>query len=425
MMPHSVLKSMVRWCNQGNPSSGYKSAHDARNMMEEFREYIGNLCKFDPCCREDRDLDESGLRDKSIRKEDLSQYKIIFTSGASESNCTVLSSIVLSYSLIKQVLPHIIMSAIEHKSLYSMAEDYQNRGLVTVSFIQPTPSGHIRPIDIETAIMENENVCGVFVMHANNETGAINDIEAIGKLSHSHNIPFHCDIVQSFGKFRIDPTLNNIDSMSISFHKMGGPPGIGALVIKQRLLRGFQLSPMIFGTQNEGLRGGTENLPGIGASFEALKIAMANRVEKNIMIQSIRDWIMTELGKYFTTKRYTTYYKERNNNNNVEIIFLSGPSKYYLLNTILLSVIKPKPYICNTQMKDDLAERGFIVSVGSACNTSSPKASHVLYAMGADDYIRKGALRISLGDTNTFAEAEKFVIAMVEVIKRQLKSVQK
>lgn len=418
LMPVSVKKALLDWCNQGNPSSSYASAKEARNMMNEFKKYIGTLCKINPCCPEDRDV--SDTMKNNLRKQDANQYKIIFTSGASESNCTLLQSILDAYTETTGKLPHIVMSAIEHKSLIEQATSYETRGRATVTFVQPTSSGHIRPEDVETAIQPTTAI--VCVMHANNETGAINDIRKIGMIAHKHNVPYHCDTVQTFGKFPINPVRDNVDSFCISFHKLHGPPGIGALIIKQQLLTGYKISPVIFGSQNEGLRGGTENLPGIGAAFAAIKYTFTNRSTKNSNMQKIKKYIMSELSARIPTKQYTSYLNENGGKKpEVELIFLSGVTEYYLPNTILLSVVKrTKPPICNAKMKKDLETKGIVVSVGSACNTLNPKASHVLFAMGADELIRKGTLRISIGDDTTMDEAKKFVQEFLLVIKNQM-----
>ena len=386
-------------------------------MMNDFKQYLGKLCKINPCCSEDRDSDSAT---NARARADPNKYKIIFTSGASEANCTVLQGIIDAYAEATGNLPHIVMSSIEHKSLLSMTQSYVERGRATATYVQPTPSGHIRPDDIERAITSTTAI--VCVMHANNETGAINDIKGIGAVAHKANVPFHCDTVQSFGKTPINPVAENVDSMSISFHKFHGPPGIGALVIKQQLLLGYKMSPMIFGTQNEGIRGGTENLPGIGAAFVATKYTMDDRIGKNARTMRLKKYIMTEISARVPARPYSQYIKDQPGGTkpSVEIIFLSGPTEYYLGNTILLSVVKRKlPAICNIKIKSSLEAAGIVISVGSACNTASAKASHVLYSMGADDLIRAGALRISLGDDTTLEDAKRFIVEFLKVVKSQ------
>ncbi len=414
VMSPETIAAMTSWCNRGNASAGYAAAKESRAMMEEFRQYLGRLCKFNPCCIEKRDADDN-VKQHSTRQT----YAIIFVSGASEANCTVLGGLADAYMRDHGAVPHIVMSAIEHKSLISMAESYEERGLATITYVQPTRSGHIRPEDVAAAV--TDTTCGIFVMHANNETGAINDIHAIGELARGVGVPFHSDTVQSFGKYPPDLSADSIDSFCISAHKFGGPPGVGVLVIRRDLLD--TLSPMIYGTQNGGHRGGTENLPGIGAALCALRSAMLGRAAANARMFALKRYIMGPEGlggvrdnavqytKYETTQPRTPIY----------YCFLSACTQYYLPNTILLSVIKrSKPYICNTKIKEYLEAHGIVISVGSACNTASAKASHVLYAMGADMYIRKGALRISLGDLTTLDEVKTFVKVFRAAVAAQL-----
>ncbi len=401
IMPIIVKKAMLEWCNRGNPSAGYASANESKQMMADFRTLLSKLC---------------GLGSDT-------NYKIIFTSGASEANCMALQCIVSAWTEIANSTPHIIISDIEHKSIHNMAKSYEARGLTHVSYIKPTASGHIRPEDVQAQI--RPETCLIAVMHANNETGAINDIKAIGALAHQHNIPFHCDTVQTFGKTPISPTKENVDSMSVSFHKFHGPPGVGVLIIRQKLLAGYKIQPMIFGTQNDGLRGGTENLPGIGAAFAATKYAMSDRLIKNATVGKLKKYIIKELSNAVPARSYTQYVTNHVSPTDLEIVFLSGDTSYYLSNTILLSIVKhTTPAICNAKIKNELEKKGIVVSVGSACNTASPVASHVLFAMDADELIRKGALRITLGDENTMQDAKKFVQVFLSLIKQYTSNVQ-
>lgn len=452
-MPKCVMKAMLSWCNMGNPSASYASAKDSRAMMDNFRDYIGRLCEVDTCCPEDRDVTEQS--NNIAGKCDPGRYKVIFTSGASEANSTMVSGTVSAYAHAKGVIPHLVISAIEHKGLISTAKALEERGMATITFVQPIVSGHILARDVAAAI--RQNTCLVCVMHANNETGAINNVAAIGKVAHDHGVPYHCDTVQTFGKFPTRPLSDHIDSFCVSFHKFRGPPGTGVLVVKQKFLLGWRIPPLIFGSQNEGYRGGTENLPGIGASYEALRYNFKDRTEKNRLMSARKTLLLCELAKLFPMRSYIDYYADsmqddsrslhKNETGTVKqrplsIVVFSVPSfptsgnvaKYlsddefiaerdnaYLCNTILLSVVKTRgEFICNAKLKTFLEKLGIVVSVGSACNTASPKASHVLYALGADKYIRKGTLRISLGDDNTDEEIRTFVNAFARAVAEQM-----
>lgn len=403
IMPQEVINQMVAWCNKGNPSASYYSATKSREMMDEFREYMANIGKFTVC-------KSDAFSDKIAD----CMYNIIFTSGASESNCMVISSVIKSWTTCTPRRPHIVTSSIEHKSILDMIGDYVTSGKLTVTYVVPTNSGHILPEDVSDAI--TQDTCLVSIMHANNETGAINDIKTIGDLAHKKGVPFHTDVVQTYGKFPMRPIDMNVDACSISFHKFGGPPGIGALIIKQKLIWGYSLSPMIYGTQNYGLRGGTENLPGIGAAYAATKIMNNNREEKNNKMAALKTKLISSIRTNITTITYIEYIKLIKPPAKTYIVLISDNNAGYLPNTILLSVVSHDVIVCNAKIKLALEKQGIIISVGSACNTASSKASHVLYAMNADDRIKRGALRISLSENNNAAQVDSFVTKFMNVI---------
>ncbi len=394
--PGIVLAEMIRWTNHGNPSADYAKARQSRAMMKNFASYIMKVCN-------------SSTRD----------YKVIFTSGASESNCTIIQMLVNSWVGIDR--PHIIISAVEHKSILLMVETLQQRGTIEATIIPVDDGGRINPDDVSRSIKQNTIL--VAIMHANNETGSINNIRAIADICEYRDVPMHCDVVQTFGKSPIDLRINRITSFSISFHKFHGITGSGVLVIKKSLLDQTHVAPLIFGTQNDGYRGGTENITGIAAGFAALKYTMVDRVAKNTRIHSMKISIMDFLSNVYRTFTFAEYKSSSVilRPREIVIIWLSG-DKNYLSNTIMLSILKNvgnggKP-ICNAKIKESLEHADIIVSVGSACNTSNPKASHVLYAMGADEQIRKGALRISLGDENTPRDINKFIDVFTATIEK-------
>lgn len=413
-MSGDVVKEFIAWTNRGNPSSSYQSAKQARKMMFAMREYVGKICGIGVCCEEPRDGNADAI---SADINDSTKYKVIFTSCASESNCTVISAAVDAYTLQRGQRPHVISSTVEHKSIILQLRDYEARGRIDLTLVPVTTYGAVDPIAIKEAI--KYNTCLITVMHANNETGAINDIAAIGAIAHSAGIPFHTDAVQTFARISVLPIEYNVDAISVSCHKFGGPPGVGLLIIKQAFLYGWKLPPMIYGTQNESLRGGTENLPGIGAAFKALTIAMNSRAMKAQRCGAIKKYIIKKISELLPTVSYTTYCTRITATKlALEIVMLSGGTDDYLYNTILLSIVKRgQPQMCNSKFKKELELRGVIVSIGSACNTANSRASHVLFAMGADDLIRKGALRISLGDTTTMTDAKIFIQAFMDVLK--------
>lgn len=408
LMPDDVVREMIKWCNRGNASASYRTARDCRKMMSEFRQWIAKICSIDPCCSE--------ARDGPMPARHGPRFKLIFTSGASESNAQIVHMTTSAYR--ENVgMPHVVISAIEHKSIFELVQSLESRGLIECSYVPVEPSGHVLPENVAANI--RDNTCLVSVMHANNETGAINDIHAIGEICHRRNVPFHTDTVQTFGKMPVEPR-DTIDAFSISFHKIYGPPGVGLLAIREAFYDGFRLQPLIHGSQNMHIRGGTENIPGIAASFAACKVALANRRRKNELMAELQLRFITAVRKTkIPVIPYARYCESPPPG--VCIVCFTG-TRGYLPHVMLISLVKPsEPYVCNAEMKSALEAKKIIVSVGSACNTASKKASHVLDALGADKYIRKGTLRISFCDYTTEADVDMLIDAYIEVIRHQLR----
>lgn len=393
MMPPEVVKEMVFWCNRGNPSSDYASGKRAHAMIDNARDYMMELVGVDN-----------------------TTHQVIFVSGASEANAMILNNVLrarcVSSAFDVVPIPHVVMSAIEHKGLMEHARDLEKKRVAVFTFIKPDAHGFIDPRDVARACTSKTRL--ICVMHANNETGAVNDVDAIGAIARRAKIPFYSDCAQSFGKF---PPHRACDALGVSFHKFGGPPGIGALIVA----RAMHIEPIIFGAQNEGVRGGTENLPGIGAGIMALRATMDHRADTNARMKGIKMWICGELARRASTLMFSDYARGRefppSACDTCDGIVIISENANYLPNTLLLSVVKTAPpYVCNTKMKHALADAGIVVSIGSACNTSSLKASHVLHAIGADTRVRAGTLRVSLGPESTLEDAKKFVDVLMNIV---------
>ena len=449
LVPQEVIDTAVKWVNVGNPSADHAGGRAAQKLMQQFRELLGQVFGVDPCCRPRIETQPAIQEHMSLRdslaaatmdaathvvpgwdSENPNKYKIIFCSGASEGNAMIVQSVVASARKYRGGTPHVIASAVEHKSVLATLEILAQRGDATYTLVPPRVSGHVAPEDVAEVI--RPETCLACVMHANNETGAINDIRAIAEVCHAANIPFHCDMVQTAGRIPPNMTALSVDSAVISFHKFHGFPGAGAIILKQQLILGYHLTPIIPGTQNDGLRGGTENIVGIAAGYAALKYSMADRRAKNARILECKQRILVGLAKHFTLRKYARYVEETAGFSEtgssqasapgaIQLVVISPPDNC-LVNTILMSVVRrAPPKICNQKIKRALEAKKCIVSVGSACNTSSASASHVLYALGADEFVRAGALRVSLGDSVTLEDADRFVRVFVEVVREHTK----
>lgn len=406
VMPKNVIDEIIAWTNMGNPSADYCNAQRCRDLILEFRKYIATIGKFKISTGEEKDADVTP-----------DHYRIIITSGASESNSLIIRSVVDSYIANVGVIPHIVTSSIEHKSILDTLQILENEKRITVTKINPTPLGFILSTDVEMVIQQQPHVALCTIMAANNETGSINEYAKIAKICHRHNIVFHTDVVQLFGKSMIYPVKEDVDAYSVSFHKLHGPIGVGMLVIKESFLRGFDLKSQIGGTQNGSFRGGTLNICGIAGAFAAMKYTSVDRLKTNEQLRNIKRHIISGISQRIPTKTYREYLLDQAKfgvKPGLEIIFISTAEEQYLPNTLLFSVVKrTKPDMCNGKLKKYLCDMGIIVSIGSACNTDSSKASHVLYSMGADELIRRGTIRVSLGDESTITEANIFIKELI------------
>ena len=400
--------AMVTWLeSRANPSSDSIIAQKSKDLMTCARKYMATHCGAV-----------------------YSKYSVVFTSGASESNCFILRSVVESYKKHTDKKPHIITSATEHKSIIQCCNNLKNNGKASITYIEPNAYGCISPELVKKAITSSTAL--ISIMAANNELGCINDIKKIGEIASSHKIPFHTDAVQLFGKYKIPMAKNNIDALSMSFHKLYGPMGLGMLIISNYLIDGYGLKGQISGTQQKELRGGTENVPAVAAAIASVKHTFTNRDAKNKKMYLQKKQILFELEKAIPRGKYKNYF-EKNKPTRNEFVVL-GPEcnnsyKYpnILPNTLLISFVKNVQFegeehrpFCNVDLKKCLDKKNIIISIGSACSTSSKKASHVLYSIKTPEILRQGVVRLSLSDDNTSTEITKFTKELILCIKKQM-----
>ena len=322
-----------------NPSSRYPAALEVRKMIEESRAIIA----------------------KSINAE---PEEIYFTSGGSEANCWALQGFAKSHQH-----PVIITSDIEHHSILECAKH------MSYSTVANDTDGKILIPSLERNlyILQNRDVL-VSIQMANNEIGTIQDIKLITDICHKNGALVHTDAVQAFGQVPIDVKSLGIDMMSISGHKVGAPKGVGCLFIKN----GVEIEPIIYGTQENAKRGGTQNCPFFRA-FSMSVLAIKQQFHCNI-----RDHMIKELCETFDGH-------------------LNGHPTDRLQNNINITF----PHIVSSEAAVyALGENGIACSAGSACNEGNPKPSHVLRAIGLTDEMAQKTLRFTLPHEFTMEEAD-------------------
>jgi cysteine desulfurase len=407
------IEAMAAWAKvPANASTTSEAGREARKMIEDARRSILTHCGA------------------------AAGYTCVFTSGASESNSFIIRSTVEAYLKVKKVKPHVLTSLTEHKSVRDTCAILERGGYCDVTYVAPGISGCIPSKLIEAGI--KPNTCLVTIMSANNELGCVNDLAKMAAIAHARHVPFHSDCVQTFGKYKYNLPKLGIDAISASFHKLYGPKGCGVLIVNNDLISGYGLEAQIAGSQEFGLRGGTENIQAIAGAIAAFKHTWTRRATKNAHMAKLRGYLIDSLSAKFDIGDYKDYVGIASTGANalaslvpaghdagVKLVFLSatGPETdppRTLPNTLLVSIAKPEgtPF-CNGKLKRALDKAGFVVSVGSACNTTSAKASHVLDAIRAPDVIKKGVIRISLCDNTTKVEIDGFVKAFVAAVGAQ------
>lgn len=345
-----------------------------KKMLPFFDQYYANPSAYHGCGREARDAIETA-RYQTASYLGCIPTEIIFTSGATEANNLAIKSCAL---LCKKDKPYnIIMSEIEHKSVLAIkewlkCEDYETR------MIKTDPSGIIDFEYLQDII--DENTLLVSCMYINNETGIIQPVNEIGKLCKDRGVLFHCDATQAFGKYEINILDLGADLLSASAHKLHGPKGCGVLYKNKDLEFKCLLDG---GSQEDGRRAGTENVPGIVGFGEALRIArikLENTFERMLELERLFLKKMQKEGIYYT---------------------INGNLNY------------KSPWIFNLnfgidsdELMDLLPE--FCFSKSSACSKNFTP-SHVLDAMSIDEEIIKNSIRISFSSETTEQEIDLFV----------------
>lgn len=290
--------------------------------------------------------------------------EIIFTSGATESNNLILKGALLPLLQSGQT-PHVITSAIEHKCILEICSFLESLGC-EVTYLSPHPSGVITAESVRTAIQENTAL--ISLMHVNNELGTVNGIGEIGAVCFENNIKLHTDAAQSFLKEPIDIDDLNIDFLSISAHKIGGPKGIGAAFVRD--LRSSGLQPLIHGAGQElGMRGGTLATPLILSFGEAV----------------------THFPKYYkkkTMEEHKQYFLDELTRLGVKYQ-INGCGKILPLMANISFVNTDIPALMREKYNE------YALSEGSACSSGAIEPSHVLLALSLDRETASKTLRIS------------------------------
>lgn len=349
-----VVEAMMPYFTEKyyNPSSLYSAAVEVKKDIEQARQTIADFIDAEP-------------------------NEIYFTSSGSEGNNWAIQGFVNYWRSIKT--PIVVTSEIEHKSIMSCFEDDD----IIVKRAMPVNSeGFVDIEELEHTLKNYNDIfnCKILVsiQFANNEIGTIQHIQKIAALAHKYGAVFHTDAVQAFGHIPINVKELGIDMLTASGHKIGCPKGIGILYKNSKT----PIKPLIYGSQMNGMRGGTENVPYIIGMAKAVDIAKDDIVNQS-NIRSVRDYFIDKLESIGCKLNGSKYDRLFNNINVILPDGVGGEEMMYML---------------------DLS--GIQCSTGSACNSRSKEPSHVLKAINLSDEEAARSIRMTISSDITFDDVD-------------------
>jgi len=312
---------------------------------------------------------------------------VIFTSGATESNNMIVKGVAMANQAKGN---KIIVSNIEHPCVRESANELARAGF-KVEFVPANSDGIVTPEALEK-LMDKDTIL-VSIMTVNNEIGTINDVAALAKVAHKYGAYFHTDAVQAIPYLKMDIKKMEIDLLSLSGHKFYGPKGVGVAYIS----RGIKIKPLIVGGgQENNLRSGTYNLPGIMGLVFALELAYKERAVYLKRVKGLRDYFWKTIKKEISGLKLNGSLTKRTPAN-LNVMFGSIEGEAILM---------------------DLSYKGICVSTGSACSATNLRASHVLTAIGLNKNFLNSNIRFSFGRFNTKAEIDYTIKALKNTVNR-------
>lgn len=361
-----VLLSMLPYYSVefGNASSLHSYGTHAKEILDRSRRKLASFIGAEP-------------------------EEIVFTSGGTESNNLAIKGVAFAN---RSKGNHIIVSSIEHDCVLNACKWLETQGYY-ITYLPVDSSGVVDTGELKKFI--NPKTILVSVMHANNEIGTLEPIAEIGEICSYYNVPFHSDACQSFGKVAVNVKETGLDLLTINSHKIYGPKGVGALYIR----KGTNVTPLLHGGGQEGgLRSTTENVPGIVGFVNAAELCV--------------EGMKTESNNQLRLRNKLTDYLIKN----FENFYINGPKDNRLPGLLNFSFHGLEGETMRLLLLLD--EKGIAVSAGSACssNDKTHNASHVLQAIGLNQFEARGSIRVSFGRYSTEEELEKVKVAMTESI---------
>ncbi|MDN5858926.1 MAG: cysteine desulfurase [Pseudonocardia sp.] len=377
MLDAVVAETAAAMRRTGNASSLHGSGRRARRAVEEARERIAAVMGARPS-------------------------EVVFTTGGTEGDNLALKGLYWSRRAADPARRRVLVSAVEHHAVLDAAEWLAAHEDAEVELLPVDASGRVRPEVLAEAIARApEQVAMASVMWANNEVGTVNPVRELAAVAQASGVPFHTDAVQAAGILPVDFATSGADALVFTGHKLGGPTGVGALLLR----RSVELTPLLHGGgQERDVRSGTLDTPGVVGLATAVEMSVADARRRTEALTALRDDLVARV--------LAAVPEARLNGDPATGEIDGGPAR--LPGNAHLSF----PGCEGDSLLMLLDAQGIECSTGSACTAGVAQPSHVLLAMGADEAIARGSLRFSLGHTSTQADVDAVVAVIGQVVDR-------
>ena len=366
-----VIEAMVEQLSRvGNASALHGSGRSARRVVEESREMIAAAVNCRPS-------------------------EVVFTSGGTEADNLALKGFFWARRKADAARVRILSTAVEHHAVLDSLQWLETEGGAVVELMPVDQSGRLDVEALRASVEQDPgSVALISVMWANNEVGTLQPIDEVVEIAAAHAIPVHSDGVQALGQMPLDFATSGLDALTIAGHKIGGPVGVGALILS----REASLVPLLHGGgQERDVRSGTMNAPASVGLAVATELAVKGQPERAPALAALRDDLIARVLEAVPDAQLNGPTGDGRLPGNAHLSFpgCEGDSLLMLLDA-----------------------QGIECSTGSACSAGVPQASHVLLAMGRDEAIARGSLRFSLGHTSTQTDVDRVVGAIGPAVQR-------
>ncbi len=369
MLPAAVEAMTAHLLDVGNPSSLHASGRKARRVVEESRETIAQALNCRP-------------------------GEVVFTSGGTEADNLALKGIYWARHAADPRRTRILSTSVEHHAVLDPLHWLDQREGAEVELLPVDRRARLDPAALRAAVERDPgSVALISVMWANNEVGTLEPIDEVVAIAAEHGIPVHTDAVQALGAVPVDFAASGVDALTLTGHKVGGPYGVGALVVRREV----DVTALVHGGgQERDIRSGTIDTPAIAGLAAAVELSVKQQPDHAARIRGLRDDLVAGVLRA-VPDAVANGHPELRLPGNAHLTFpgCEGDSLLMLLDA-----------------------RGIECSTGSACSAGVPQASHVLLAMGCDEDQARSSLRFSLGHTSTAADVEALVEAIGPVVER-------